>query len=243
VGVVPRLTRIRSVDLNPPTLPTRLLGKDVHDAFLKQSTGVCELYSWHLADAEPVPAQTSWVRFVPVTDAAEADGGIAADPARSSDGEGEVCIVLMDDALPALPPEERPRAYLDWLQEQLLHLAAIRGWPVRGFEESYERCIADGCRFRWTGSARTSPDRRLKAVPEYEIDPDGDGWLRLAVDGPGIPTAVTGGPWDCLPAYGYMRRSAKSLRWADAGAVSIESFPADLAHAWGLAAEHEVRVR
>jgi hypothetical protein len=238
------LTRIRSVDLNPPTRPTRLLGKDgsAAETFSKQSIGVCELYSLHLAAAEAVPAQTSWIRFVPVTDAAEADGPISADPARSSEGEGEVCTVLMDDALPALPPDERPRAYLDWLQEQVMHLAAIRGWPVRGFEEAYERCIADGCRFRWTGPGRRSPDRRLTAVPDYAIDPDGDGWLRLTVDGPGVPAAVTGGPWDCLPEYGYMKRSAKSLRWVDAGAVAIESFPAALAHAWGLPAEHEVRV-
>ncbi|GAA0273412.1 hypothetical protein [Cryptosporangium japonicum] len=87
----------------------------------------------------------------------------------------------LDPTILDLPLSERPEAYLRWFQPVLLGLAAARGVPATGFEEAFDATLAAGCFMHWEGPGRSSPDRRHRATPYYDIDANGDAWLRLTI--------------------------------------------------------------
>lgn len=227
-----RLTRIRSVDSWQLAIPSRMFDRGVvgrgrdyseqMERFAKQLSGVCECYSRHLAEVEPVPAETWWLRIVLVRNVAE----------------GGFFDTLMDPALLGLPAADKPLAYLDWLHRYLVRLAAARGWPGAGFTQAYRSCRAHGAVFRWYGSAKSSRDRRYKATPEYHFDAEGDAWLNVRVRDRDGDLVAEGGPWDCYPEFRFMRQSAKSLRWEGSSAVTVEAWDPGFAQAWGLEAVH-----
>jgi hypothetical protein len=106
--------------------PSRRLlarGASSQEVFAKQAAGVCELHSAHLAEVDPVPALTWWIRLIPVEDQDQAVTDFGVEPAQSTWGEGEVSLVAMDRQIVDLPAAERPRRYLDWLQGHLLRRA------------------------------------------------------------------------------------------------------------------------
>ncbi|MFF5078503.1 hypothetical protein ACFY36_15740 [Actinoplanes sp. NPDC000266] len=205
-------TRVRSVDTNPVTHPTRLLRRPLSDAdrFAKCAIVVTELFSEHLDRGVPLLAKTTWVRFLP------ADLGPArfpAVPALASLGLGEVHEVPYDRRVLDLPDDERRRAILDWLRATMLALAAALSWDAGPIEQACRACLSDGCRYRRTGPARSSPDRRRKAHAEYEIDGDGDAWSWIVVtDRAGVTQAVSD-RWDSPPTTSGARKVPRSVRW------------------------------
>jgi hypothetical protein len=224
--------------------PSRKLvddGAGAEDLFAKQASSVTELYSMHLAEAKPVPAQTWWIRLKPVVPA-DAVRDFGATPAPVSWSAGEVFSVAMDRAILDLPADERPRAYLDWLQRQLLRLAAARGWPVEGFEQTYAACLADDVTLTWRGQGKASPNRRFVATPEYQFDANGDCWATVLVADRSNGHVAYGGPWDCFPELRWVKRSARALRWIDSAQVELSVWPVEFASAWGLAATYTLAI-
>ena len=194
-----------------------------------------------LAGSDPVPALTWWIRLKPVDDPSLVVG-FGDRPAQVAWGMGEVFDVLLDPSILAMPPDQRPPRYLDWLHGNLLQLAEARGWPTAGFEQAHSGCVEDGLLLAWQGPAKTSANRRLKAVPGYRFDQNGDCWATVTVSVPsGDPIAV-GGPWDCYPEFGYFKKSARSIRWLSSSTVHIATWPPDLARAWKVDADHTLNL-
>jgi len=234
---VARWTRIRSIDVHPQLWPSRKLldeGATAEELFAKQASAVTELYSMHLAHADPVPAQTWWIRLKPVV-AAHATRDFQTEPTRVSWSAGEVFNVAMDRAILDLPDDQRPGQYLDWLQRHLTRLAAARDWPVTGFEQAYAKCREDGVSFVWRGAPKASPNRRFAATPAYHFDSNGDCWASLLVQDRAEELVAQAGPWDCFPELRWIRRSARALRWIDSTHVHLPVWPEEFAAAWGLA--------
>jgi hypothetical protein len=217
-------------------------GAVAEEMFAKQASAITELYSMHLAVVEPIPALTWWVRLMPVENPEHAAPGFGDDAAEVTWGHGEVFAVMMDREILDLPAHERARRYLDWLQSNLLRLAQARNWPAAGFEQAYARCLADDIRLTWRGSTKTSPNRRYTATPEYVFDEEGDCWTTVVVRDGADDVVATGGPWDCYPELKFVKQSARSLRWGKPAIVEIETWPAALAHAWGVLASHTLAI-
>jgi hypothetical protein len=176
-----RTVRLRSVDTNPIFLPSRFWATDRiglragdGDRFAKCATVVTELYSRHLEHGPPLPAETSWVRFVPTS--RRGPQGFSGVAATQDLGMGEVHQVPYDPDVLALPDEQRRLAILDWLHTNLCALAVSLSWPTEPLRTAYDGCIADRCSLHHVGEAKTSRNRWYTAHVEYEIDGDGDAW-------------------------------------------------------------------
>ena len=138
-----------------------------------------------------------------------------------SDGLGEVHEVPFDATVVDLPDMQRRRAILDFLQGNLLALAAQRGWPSRPFDDAYQACLADGVRLDLVGKPIWSPDRRLRARAQFTLDGNGDGWsvveFRNRADELVDQSEAFDSPWE---TRGFARIE-KSLRWQSPASVSF----------------------
>ncbi|GIF62166.1 hypothetical protein Ais01nite_02010 [Asanoa ishikariensis] len=219
-----RLTRLRSVDMNAQVLPSRLGAEKPHrwkaaDRFAKHGAVVTELYSRDLLRGEPVPAQTWWVRLLP-----DEQVGAArfSDLAMSvADGFGEVHEVPFDPDVVDLPDHQRRLAILGFVQENLLALAALRGWPRQPFEDAYRACLADNLHLELLGAAKASPDRRLRARVRFSLDGNGDGWSVVEFLDRGDRVVGRSEAFDSPWETRGFRHIEKSLRWHENTSVSL----------------------
>jgi hypothetical protein len=219
---VVRLTRLRSVDMNALGLPSRVCAEKPHrwqapDRFAKCGAVVTELYSRHLAQGEPVPAQTWWVRLVPTHSVSTANFGDEA----FSDGLGEVHEVPFDATVVDLPDMQRRTAILDFLQGNLLALAAQRGWPSRPFDDAYEACLTEGLCLDLIGKPIWSPDRRLRARAQFTLDGNGDGWSMVEFLNGGNELVNRSEAFDSPWQTRGFADIEKSLRWQSPASVSF----------------------
>lgn len=218
--LVPRPTRIRSIDTNPRMSPSRMMsvpgdGLSVADRFAKYATVVTEAYQLHLADQDPIEARSSWVRLIP-------DNESGRLPLTGYDWEfGEVHQVPFDPSVLDLADSARRHAILDWVQSSLLSLAASLHWPTAPLAAAYEACLADGIQVLTAGPAKSSPNRRHRAHVAFEIDGNGDGWSWLVVEGPDGQCQQSE-RIDAPPALRAARRSFKSVRWDGSSVVSFQ---------------------
>ncbi|MEU8820194.1 hypothetical protein [Actinoplanes sp. NPDC048796] len=207
------MIRLRSVDTNPVMVPARSLRHPLTDAgrYAKCATVVTELFSEHLAGGPPLIAKTSWVRFLPT----DLDGPAAISPlhATSALGLGEVHEVPYDRKVLDLPDDDRRRAILDWLRDHMLALGSGLNWDPGPIEAAYEACLRDGCRYRRTGAAKASPNRRWKAHVEFEIDGDGEAWSWLVVTDRAGAVLTVGERRDSVPFARRGRKVLRSVRW------------------------------
>lgn len=217
-----RFTQLRSVDMNALIPPSRLCAEKPHrwtaaDRFAKCGAVVTELYSRHLDEGEPVPAQTSWVRLVPDERVAQAGFGDTA----MSDGLGEVHEVPFDPTVLELPDQKRRLAILEFVHENLLALASRRAWPTAPFEEAYRACLADGLRLELVGATKSSPDRRRRARARYTLDGNGDGWTVVEILDRTGDVVGRSEPFDSPWVSRGFGRIKKTLRWQDGTSVSL----------------------
>lgn len=223
-----RVVRLRSIDTHPIEWPSRFLPPAAGPAerFAKCATVVAKLYSLHLDAGAPVVAMTSWARFIPAEMVGPAQfSGI---PMTASSGLGEVHEVPYPPAALALPDPARRLAVLDWLQDNLLRLAAALSWDTGPLEAAYHACRGDDCELRQSGTPKASPDRRYRARVEFEIDGDGDGWSWVEVtdrSGAVVACSERRDSPATLTASGRVRRS---LRWQD-GQVTWTPWTDDIA--------------
>jgi hypothetical protein len=217
-----RTIRLRSVDTNPIFLPSRFwatdrigIRADEGARFAKYATVVTELYSVHLEAGPPLPAKTSWARFAPTNlRGPRRFSGIAM---AQDLGLGEVHQVPYDPDILGLADEQRRFAILDWLQDNLLALAASLGWLTDPLDIAYEACRHDGCRFQRATQPRSSRNRRYRAHIEYEIDGNGDAWSWATITSTDGRRIVSSDRHDSYPGYRSLRRASQSLRWQDDG--------------------------
>jgi hypothetical protein len=204
--------------------PSRLCAEKPHrwqaaDRFAKYGAVVTELYSRHLSQGEPVPAQTWWVRLVPTHGVSTANFG---DEAFSiTEGLGEVHEVPFDATIVDLPDMERRRAVLDFLQGNLLALAARRGWPSRPLHDAYEACLTDGLSLDLIGKSKWSPDRRLRALMHFTLDGNGDGWSVVEFLDRGGEVVDRSKAFDSNWETRGFARVEKSLRWQSPASVAF----------------------
>ncbi|SHN44521.1 hypothetical protein [Cryptosporangium aurantiacum] len=232
-------TSYRHVDLNPDQRPTGLwdAGRGPDAYFARQAAGVTALYTHLLGAATPVPANTTKIAVCAyVSDTPDSTPHFGE--ARRNGWEST--SKAMDPAIPALPPDQRPAAYLAWLQPILLGLAATRGVPATGFEETFEACRSAGYLLKWDGPARSNPDRSLRAVPHYWFDADGDAWLRVTVSDRRRTVVAEGGPWPAHPSVQEWRFTAKALTWLTPIEVRAHAYRQPYASAWRVPASHTV---
>jgi len=253
LGRVTVRSRYNHVDLWPPLIPSRFLRsepeEDRRDWFAKRSSGVCELYSYLLRKATAVPAHTGWIRigaYDPADPPAvrmpgdDVHGYFMEEPPPREGGDG--FAKPLDPKILTLRPEQRPEAYLRWLQPGLVRLAQMRGVSPAGFEETFTACLAEGSLLRWEGPGRSSRDRRLRATPLFWFDAEGDAWVRVVVRDRTGAVVAEGGPWDATPTLREWRFAAKTLRWEDDSTVTIEAFFSLFAESWGMKGERRLRV-
>lgn len=231
-----RVIRLRSIDTHSLELPSRFIPPHAGPAerYAKCATVVAKLYSLHLDAGAPLVAKTSWARFIPTDMPGPASfSGVAM---TADLGLGEVHEVPYNPAVLALPDAARRRAVLDWLQDNLLQLAAALDWDTGPLEATYRACRRDDCELRQSGTSKASPDRRYRARVEFEIDGNGDGWSWAVVtDRAGAEVACSerrDSP-ATLTASGRVRRS---LRWQD-GQVTWTPWTDDVAppdHKWWI---------
>jgi len=210
--------RLRWVDTNPLWLPSRFWAADRiggrasdGDRFAKRATVVTELYSAHLEAGPPLPAKTSWARFVPTNERGPRQfSGIAM---TQDLGLGEVHEVPYEPQILCLPDDQRRLAVLEWLHDNLLALAVSLGWPTDPLELAYQGCVRDSCRFHRVGDTKSSPSRKHKAHIEYEIDGNGDAWNWAVITTNDGKQVATSDRYDGFPDSGLLRRAARSLRW------------------------------
>lgn len=192
----------------------------------KCGTVVCRAYSQTLRAGPPVEAKTSWGRFIFVPDAPPAAFGDVA--ATASLGMGEVHEVPPPPlSLLELPDRDRRLALLDFLHQHLLQLAAARGWEQEPFELARQAVVDADLEYVLQSPPKASPDRRHTADVRLEVDGVGDSWLTLRVrdrDGaivhmsPPLMTQLSS------QSFNAVRRS---LRWANASRVTVDSWPLD----------------
>jgi hypothetical protein len=204
--------------------PSRLCADKPHrwqpsDRFAKYGAVVTELYSRHLSQGEPVPAQTWWVRLVPTQRVSTANFGNEAFSA--TDGLGEVHEVPFDATVVDLPDMERRRAILDFLHGNLLALAAKRGWPSRPLNNAYGACLTDGLRLDLVGRPRWNPDRRLRARTQFTLDGNGDGWSVVEFLDRGNELVDRSEAFDSPWQTRGFARIQKSLQWQSPASVSF----------------------
>jgi hypothetical protein len=190
--------------------------RDLRDAerFAKCATVVTKLYSLHLDGGTPLIAKTSWVRFIPTDMAGPAY--FSGEPAIASLGMGEVHEVPYERTVLQLPDHDRRLAILDWLQANLLDLAASLRWDTRSLDDAYQACRRDGCRFLQRGKPKASPDRRYRAHVEFEIDGEGDGWSWVVITNRSGATIAVCDRRDSYASITASRRVRRSLRWQGA---------------------------
>jgi hypothetical protein len=117
MAIMAKGTRLRLVDTNPIWLPSRFWAADRigvrasdGDRFAKCATVVTELYSAHLEAGPPLPAKTSWARFVPTNERGPRRfSGIAM---TQDLGLGEVHEVPYEPQILCLPDDQRRSAVL-----------------------------------------------------------------------------------------------------------------------------------
>ncbi|MFB9323632.1 hypothetical protein [Cryptosporangium minutisporangium] len=224
-------TRYQRVDLLPDQRPVRLWedGRGPAPHFARQAVGVTELYSSLLGKATPVPSNATRIAVRAYV------GDDVGAPASYGDGPRknyESVAAVLDPTLLDLPADRRPEAYLRWLQPIVLGLADVRGVPRTGFQETFDACLAAGCLLRWSGPARPSPDRQLRAVPHFEFDADGDAWLRVTLTDGRRHVITEGGPWEAPIQYRDWQRSARTLTWLSPEEVGVDVNRAPYASAW-----------
>ena len=191
----------------------------VADRFAKYATVVTEAYQLHLADQDPIPARSSWVRLIP-------DNESGRLPLSGYDSEfGEAHHVPFDPSVVDLADRARRRQILDWVQASLLSLAASLRWPTAPLVAAYDACLAGGIQVAAAGPAKSSPDRRHRAHVAFEIDGNGDGWSWLIIDGP--DGRQQSERVDTPPALRAARRSFKSVRWEGSSVVSFQPWITD----------------
>jgi hypothetical protein len=101
-------------------------------------------------------------------------------------------------------------------------LALARGWDVAALEVCRRHVLDRGLEYRWSSAAKASPDRRLEAIADFRLTPDGYGRARLRVvrrvDGTTVASSAESLAF--CTSVGF-RRAAKSLRWEGNDHVSL----------------------
>ena len=217
----------------PPHVPNRPRGVDSTlrdftsdaDVFSKQSIVVTSLYSRHLGSGPSIMATVDGARiFVHDT----MPDGIArawGEEPRNDLGEFESHHTEVDRRIIGLADPQRRQAMLTWLHSTLLELAALRDWPTEAFDRAHQLCQEDGLRFRVDGRAKLNPGRTRRALPSFEIDGNGDGWLTLVIEDGAGNLVQTLGPWDTPTSAAAWTYVLRSLRWRSSTAVSVNHWP------------------
>jgi hypothetical protein len=165
---------------------------DTH-TFTRQCSPVFTLYTHGLhAATSKVRATASWTRIIATNDPpstwvkgpdeqfATATFLAQSEP-RDNFGFSEVGLAQIDPALILLPPSERGHAYLDWLHNNMVALARLRGWDDDPLHQARQYCLDRNVVAHFESPRRQSRDRRHKAVLTLDIDPDGLRHLTITV--------------------------------------------------------------
>ncbi|AEV85222.1 hypothetical protein ACWT_4202 [Actinoplanes sp. SE50] len=220
--MIDSMSYLRMVGFWPPAgFPDRpWLEHPDEDAFVRSARSVCELYSEAVAQAA-IPARHSELRLFCRLDRSRADVVVTVYPEVR---EGfETAAAAIPPTVAALPATDRARLVLDVVHAAATRLAHDRGGNCDALARAYDHALAAGLRFRWTGPAKTSPDRRHTARPVFVLHDDGYGRViieaRRRVDGQVVAASASALAFSTSAGF---RRAARTLRWTDANTMEIK---------------------
>lgn len=193
---------------------------EVADIAIRGCRSVAELYSEALAGlglVNRVGELRLFIRHDP--DLEDVHATVQVDPVR----EGfEMAHVFVPTGFAARTSESRARVLLEAVHGVVGRLAVARGWDVAALEVCRRHVLDRGLEYRWSSAAKASPDRRLEAIADFRLTPDGYGRARLRVvrrvDGTTVASSAESLAF--CTSVGF-RRAAKSLRWEGNDHVSL----------------------
>jgi hypothetical protein len=189
------------------------------DAFVRSARSVCELYSEALRRAA-VAARHSELRLGCHLDESREDVLVTVHP-DVRDGF-EIGGAALPPGIAGLSGADRARLVLDVAHAATARLGLERGWDPDVLAAAYAHALAAGLRYRWTGPAKCSPDRRYDARPVFVLHDDGYGRVVIEVRrrADGQVVAVSAPALAFSTSAGF-QRSAHTLRWLDASTVEV----------------------
>jgi hypothetical protein len=180
------------------------------DAFARGSNSVWELYTEAVKTAN-IENRHSEVRLTCRHEDRE-DVLVEVFPEET---EGfEMGTVLIPPGIAALTPQARAELVLEATHAAASRLGQARGWDQAALDAARAHVLAAGLHFRWTGPAKTSPDRRHVAEPIYAIYPDGYGRVVVRIRRRATGEVVASSP--IAPEHGLrsaFAENATTLRW------------------------------
>ena len=221
-GMIDSMSYLRMVGFWPPAgFPDRpWLEHPDEDAFVRSARSVCELYSEAVEQAA-IPARHSELRLFCRLDQSRADVVVTVYPEVR---EGfEMAAAAIPPTIAALPAADRARLVLEVVHAGATRLAQDRGWNSDALARAYDHALAAGLRFRWTGPAKISPDRRHTARPVFVLHDDGYGRVIIEAErrADGQVVAVSSSALAFSTSAGF-RRAARTLRWVDTNTIEIK---------------------
>ncbi|SDD98647.1 hypothetical protein SAMN04489747_2214 [Auraticoccus monumenti] len=137
----------------------------------------------------------------------------------------EMSHVGVPEAVATLPPLKRARLVLDAIDQTMRGLAAARGWPADQLDSCYEHVLDGGLGFSWEGRSKTSPSRRRRVTPRFELMDDGYGRCTLELWNHRTDELVSVS--EPLLAYSTIegfKRTSQSLTWTTDTTVRLDSY-------------------
>lgn len=189
----------------------------------KCGTVISKAYSEALRTGAPVPARSTWGRFVLNSKLnAFQPGDVIFD-----DGEVHSIPGLPLELLDA-PDMVRRAAFLDLLHDSCLMLAQARSWPSEPFISAREKVIDEGLRFHRISPSKVNRSRKLEAHLDFEIDGWGDAWTKVVVVERARDVEIHSSP----PLYSHASVKAwnairRTLRWTGSTEISFDHWPGE----------------
>lgn len=181
------------------------------DAFARTARRVCEAYSRALALQDLHGKNSTLLLQLDTTP--ELDHVHVLVHTDYWEGHAHAGVSL-PTGIATLTPQARARLVLDVVHGPCLRLAQARSMDATRLDHVRDAVLADGLRFVWTSSTKTSPDRRHLAQAHFELADDGFGRARILVrrrtDGQLV--AVSDEQLAYSSSEGFAR-AAKTLRW------------------------------
>ncbi|GAB1689947.1 hypothetical protein KRM28CT15_17500 [Krasilnikovia sp. M28-CT-15] len=215
------MSALRLISFWPPTgFPDHpWLEHPDEDAFVRSARSVCELYSEAICRTR-VPARHSELRLACHHDSDRTNILVTVHPEIT---EGfELAVALLPPGIAELPAPVRGGLVLEVVHAAVTRLGQDRGWEEAALLAARDHVLAAGLRYRWTGPAKVSPDRRHIAHPVYVLQDDGYGRVTVQVRRRDDGQLVAESP----PALAFstsagFARSARTLHWRSKRVVEM----------------------
>ncbi|MEU3458239.1 hypothetical protein ABZ671_32370 [Micromonospora sp. NPDC006766] len=134
----------------------------------------------------------------------------------------EIGEAALPPGIAGLPAADRARLVLDVVHAATTRLGRDRGWDQDALAAAHAHTLAAGLRYRWTGPAKTSPDRRHSARPVFVLHDDGYGRVVIEVRRRADDQVVAvSAPALAFSTSAGFQRSAHTLRWRDTSTVEV----------------------